>query len=252
MGAALFRRMLPEKIGKENKDIFVVSIMPCTAKKFEVAREEFSHDGVRDINISMTTAELADLIRELGVDFNSLPDEPCDDPMGLESGAGVIYGATGGVTEAVVRFAAEKLTGKKPENLDFKALRGAEGIREAEIEVAGIKLNLCQVFGLANVHKVCEMIRKGEKKYHVVEVMACPGGCVNGAGQPHMLMPDKIVPMRTSGLYGHDANLKLRAAQDNDQVAAIYKQYLEDTPNGHEAHRLLHTHYHPRPKYIKD
>ena len=252
MGAALFRRMLPEKIGKDNKDIFIVSVMPCTAKKFEVAREEFSHDGVRDINISMTTAELADLIRELGVDFNSLPDEACDDPMGLESGAGVIYGATGGVTEAVVRFAAEKLTGKKPENLDFKALRGAEGIREVEVEVAGIKLNLCQVFGLANVRKVCEMIRSGEKKYHVVEVMACPGGCVNGAGQPHMLMPDKIVPMRTSGLYGHDANLKLRTATDNEQVAAIYKQYLEDTPHGHEAHRLLHTHYHARPKFIKD
>ena len=252
MGAAMFRRILPEKVGKDNKDIFVVSVMPCTAKKFEVAREEFSHDGVRDINISMTTAELADLIRELGVDFNSLPDEACDDPMGLESGAGVIYGATGGVTEAVVRFAAEKLTGKKPENLDFKALRGSEGIREAEIEVAGIKLNLCQVFGLANTHKVCEMIRKGEKKYHVVEVMACPGGCVNGAGQPHMLMPDKIVPMRTSGLYGHDASLKLRTATDNEQVAAIYKQYLEDTPNGHEAHRLLHTHYAPRPKFVKD
>ena len=172
--------------------------------------------------------------------------------MGLESGAGVIYGATGGVTEAVVRFAAEKLTGKKPENLDFTALRGSEGIREVEVEVAGIKLNLCQVFGLANTHKVCEMIRKGEKKYHVVEVMACPGGCVNGAGQPHMLMPDKIVPMRTSGLYGHDANLKLRTATDNEQVAAIYKQYLEDTPNGHEAHRLLHTHYHARHKFVKD
>ena len=252
MGAAMFRRILPEKVGKDNKDIFVVSVMPCTAKKFEVAREEFSHDGVRDINISMTTAELADLIRELGVDFNSLPDEACDDPMGLESGAGVIYGATGGVTEAVVRFAAEKLTGKKPESLDFKALRGSEGIREAEIEVAGIKLNLCQVFGLANVHKVCEMIRSGAKKYHVVEVMACPGGCVNGAGQPHTLQPDKVIPMRTSGLYGHDANLKIRAAQDNEQVAAIYKQYLEDTPNGHEAHRLLHTHYAPRPKFVKD
>ena len=252
MGAAIFRRILPEKIGKDNKDIFVVSVMPCTAKKFEVARDEFSHDGVRDINISMTNAELADLIRELGVDFNSLPDEACDDPMGLESGAGVIYGATGGVTEAVVRFAAEKLTGKKPESLDFKALRGSEGIREAEIEVAGIKLSLCQVFGLANVHKVCEMVRSGEKKYHVVEVMACPGGCVNGAGQPFTLQPDKVIPMRTSGLYGHDSSLKVRAAQDNEQVAAIYKQYLEDTPNGHEAHRLLHTHYHARPKFVKD
>ncbi len=251
MGAAVFRKMLPSKLGKENKDIVVVSVMPCTAKKFEVNREEFCHDGVKDINYSMTTVELANMIREAGIDFNSLKDVACDDPFGLEPGSGVIFGATGGVTEAVLRYAAEKLTGEKLKDVKFETVRGAEGIREASITVAGLTLNLCQVFGLKNVKKVCEDIRTGAKQYHVVEVMACPNGCVNGAGQPFTLRPDVVVPARTAGIYAHDAELDVQKPQDNKPLADLYSMILGGKPNSHEAHELLHTTYHPRPKFTK-
>ncbi len=251
MGAALFRKVLPAKFGKENKDIVVVSIMPCTAKKFEVNREEFCHDGIKDINYSVTTSELADMIKEAGIDFNRLDDVACDDPFGVEAGAGVIYGVTGGVTEAVLRFAAEKLTGEKPADLKFEAVRGNDGIREASVTVAGITLNLCQVFGLKNVKKVCEDVRTGAKKYHVVEVMACPNGCINGGGQPFTLRPDVVVPARAAGLYAHDAELDHRTPSDDQPLKDLYDLVLGGKPNSHEAHELLHTTYHPRPKFTK-
>ena len=251
MMAGVFRKVLPAQFHKENKDIFIVSVMPCTAKKFEVIREEFSHNGVQDINISMTTHELAEMIKEIGIDFNSLEDEPCDNPFGEESGSGVIFGATGGVTEAVLRFAAEKLTGKKLDDVKFEAVRGADGIREASLNVAGITLNLCQVHGLANARKVVESIRNGEKHYHVVEVMACPNGCVNGAGQPFTLCPDVVVPARTAGIYKRDDELDVKNPQDNSDLKAIYDKYLGGEIGGHIAHEVLHTHYHPRPKFTK-
>ncbi len=245
MGAAVIRKVLPQTSfpGVEQKNLVVVSVMPCTAKKFEVDREEFSHDGIKDINFSMTTIELGAMIREAGIEtLDDLPDAACDDPFGLEPGSGVIFGVTGGVTEAVLRYAAEKLSGKKTGDLKFYDVRGADGIREAALTVAGITLNLCQVHGLANAKKVCEDIRTGRKQYHVVEVMACPNGCVNGGGQPFTLYPDKVVPMRTAGIYAHDAELKVRAPQDNPALARIYDQYLGQ-PNSEVCHRLLHTHY---------
>ena len=253
MGAAVLRKILPETTfpGIEQKNLVVISVMPCTAKKFEVNREEFSHDGVKDINYSMTTIELAALIREAGIeDFDTLEDAPCDNPFGLETGSGVIFGATGGVTEAVLRYAAEKLTGKKSGDVKFYDVRGVEGIREASLTVAGITLNLCQVHSLANARKVCEDIRTGKKQYHVVEVMACPNGCVNGGGQPATLYTDKVVPLRTKGTYAHDAELAVQAPQDNKPLADIYAKYLGE-PNSEVCHHLLHTHYTKRPKYTK-
>lgn len=253
MCAAVLRKVLPETSFEniDQKNLVIVSVMPCTAKKFEVNREEFSHDGVKDISFSMTTVELAALIREAGIeDLDSLTDAACDDPFGLEPGSGVIFGATGGVTEAVLRYAAEKLTGKKTGDVKFYDVRGEAGIREASVNVADITLNLCQVHGLANAKKVCDAIRSGEKNYHVVEVMACPNGCVNGGGQPATLYPDKVVPMRTKGIYAHDAELKVQAPQDNKPLAQLYAQYL-GAPNSETCHRLLHTHYHPRDKFQK-
>lgn len=255
MGAAVMREILPKTTfsGKnlEQKNLVIVSVMPCTAKKFEVNREEFAHDGVKDINFSMTTAELADMIREAGIeDFAQLVDVPCDDPFGIEPGSGVIFGVTGGVTEAVLRYAAEKLTGKKADDLNFCDVRGENGIREASLSVGGVTLNLCQVHGLANAKKVCEDIRSGKKSYHVVEVMACPNGCVNGGGQPFTLYPDKIVPMRAAGIYAHDGELSVRAPQDNPAITEIYNKYLGE-PNSEKCHHLLHTHYIKRPKYVK-
>ncbi len=251
MAAAAFRKILPEQIGKENKDIVVISVMPCTAKKFEVIRDEFKHDGIQDIDFSMTTHELAEMIKEAGIDFASLDDVACDSPFGSESGAGVLYGATGGVTEAVLRFASEKLTGEKLENVKFEAVRGADGIREASVTVAGITLNLCQVHGLANVAKVIESVKSGEKKYHVVEVMACPGGCVNGAGQPFTLCPDVTVPARTAGIYNHDSELPLQKPQDDKELHEMYDKYFDGQVGGHAAHEAFHTHYHVRPKFTK-
>ncbi len=251
MMAAVFRKVLPGQFNKDPKDIVVVSVMPCTAKKFEVGRDEFKHDGIQDIDISMTTVELADMIKEAGIDFNSLEDVACDNPFGSEPGSGVIFGATGGVTEAVLRFAAEKLTGKRPEDLNFTAVRGADGIREVSVSVAGITLNLCQVFGLANVAKVISDIKSGAKQYHVVEVMACPNGCVNGGGQPFTLCPDVTVPARTAGIYKHDAELEVRTPCANDEVDGIYKMIGSTGIGDHVAHELLHTHYHARDKFTK-
>lgn len=233
---------------KTDKKIVIVSIMPCTAKKFEVNRPEFSVNGQKDTDFSMTTVELANMIREAGIDFNGLEPVACDEPFGLEPGSGVIFGASGGVTEAVLRYAAEQLTGVKSDDVKFEAVRGADGIREASLTVAGITLNLCQVHGLANANKVCEAIRKGEKSYHVVEVMACPNGCVNGGGQPFTLYPDKVIPARTAGIYAHDEELDVQKPQDNKPLADIYAKYLI-APNSKTAHHLLHTHYTKRDKY---
>lgn len=250
MGAALFRKVLPAKFGKENKDIVVVSIMPCTAKKFEVNREEFSQEGVQDINYAVTTTELADMIKEAGIDFNSLEGEACDDPFGHEAGAGVIYGVTGGVTESVLRFISEKLTGERPADLKFEAVRGNHAIREATLTIGEFTLNLCQVFGLKNAKKVCKDIRTGAKKYHFVEVMACPHGCINGGGQPFTLRPDVVVPARAAGIYDHEVELDHRTPLDDQALADLFKLVLGGDPSSQEAQELLHTTYHARPKFV--
>lgn len=248
MLGAVLRKVLPLTYGYDSKDIVIVSIMPCTAKKFEVGREELGQDDLSDVDFAVTSTELADMIKTAGLNFLKLPDTPCDDPFGLEPGSGVIFGTSGGVTEAVLRYTAEKLTGKKREDVRFIAVRGEKGIREAKIELDDIELRLCQVHGLANARHVIEDIQSGAKQYHVVEVMACPNGCINGGGQPYTLRPDVVIPARINGIYKHDESLSVQTPQDNTALTDIYEKYIGEV-GGKEAHKMLHTHYVKRNKF---
>ncbi len=252
MYGALVKTYYAEKAGIDPKDIVVVSIMPCTAKKFEAARDELSTNGLRTIDVSLTTRELAKMIREAGIKFTELPDEVCDPFLGMASGAGHIFGATGGVMEAALRTVYEVLEGKPLENLDIHAVRGTDAIKEATIHVAGMDVNVAVTSGLENASKLLDMVKSGEKNYHFIEVMACPGGCVNGGGQPHqpgyVRNFTDLRAIRAAGLYGEDANMSLRKSHENPEVQQLYKEYL-DEPGSHKAHELLHTHYQVRPMY---
>ncbi len=252
MFGALVKTYYAEKAGIDPKDIVVVSIMPCTAKKFEASRDELQTNGLRTIDVSLTTRELARMIRKAGIDFAKLPDETCDPFLGMASGAGHIFGATGGVMEAALRTVYEILEGKPLENLDIHAVRGTEAIKEATIHVAGMDVNVAVTSGLENANKLLQMVRSGEKNYHFIEVMACPGGCVNGGGQPHQ--PGYIRNFtdlradRAAGLYGEDAKMTLRKSHENPEVKQLYAEFLEK-PGSHKAHELLHTTYVKRPMY---
>ena len=252
MYGALVKTYYAEKAGIDPKDIVVVSIMPCTAKKFEAARDELSTNGLRTIDVSLTTRELAKMIREAGIKFTELPDEVCDPFLGMASGAGHIFGATGGVMEAALRTVYEVLEGKPLENLDIHAVRGTDAIKEATIHVAGMNVNVAVTSGLENASKLLDMVKSGEKNYHFIEVMACPGGCVNGGGQPHqpgyVRNFTDLRAIRAAGLYGEDASMSLRKSHENPEVQQLYKEYL-DEPGSHKAHELLHTHYQVRPMY---
>ncbi|MBO4848998.1 MAG: iron hydrogenase small subunit [Clostridia bacterium] len=252
MFGALVKTYYAEKAGIDPKDIVVVSIMPCTAKKFEAARDELSTNGLRTIDVSLTTRELGKMIREAGIKFTELPDEICDPFLGMASGAGHIFGATGGVMEAALRTVYEVLEGKPLENLDIHAVRGTDAIKEATIHVAGMDVNVAVTSGLENASKLLDMVRSGEKNYHFIEVMACPGGCVNGGGQPHqpgyVRNFTDLRAVRAAGLYGEDANMSLRKSHENPEVKELYETFLE-APGSHKAHELLHTHYHARPMY---
>ncbi len=252
MYGALVKTYYAEKAGIDPKDIVVVSIMPCTAKKFEASRDELQTNGLRTIDVSLTTRELARMIRKAGIDFAKLPDETCDPFLGMASGAAHIFGATGGVMEAALRTVYEILEGKPLENLDIHAVRGTEAIKEATVHVAGMDVNVAVTSGLENANKLLEMVRSGEKNYHFIEVMACPGGCVNGGGQPHQ--PGYIRNFtdlradRAAGLYGEDAKMSLRKSHENPEVKQLYAEFLEK-PGSHKAHELLHTTYVKRPMY---
>ncbi|HEY9069305.1 MAG TPA: NADH-dependent [FeFe] hydrogenase, group A6 [Candidatus Ozemobacteraceae bacterium] len=244
MFGSIARDTLPKALGIENKNLVIVSIMPCTAKKFEARRSEFAKEGIRDVDYVLTTQEFARMIEERGIDFRSLSPESLDMPLGFKTGAGVIFGASGGVTEAVLRYAAEKVTGRTLENVDFVQVRGEDGRREIELDVAGKKLKLCVVHSLANARKVADEIKKGKSSYHLIEVMACPGGCVGGAGQP--LNRDVAARRRRAkGLYDADKTQPLHKAQENPYIAELYQKNLGEV-GGHKAHELLHTHYHSR------
>lgn len=244
MFGSIARDTLPKALGIENKNLVIVSIMPCTAKKFEARRPEFAKDGIRDVDIVLTTQEFARMIEERGIDFRSLSPESLDMPMGFKTGAGVIFGASGGVTEAVLRYAAEKVTGRTLENADFVQVRGEDGRREIEFDVAGKKLKLCVVHSLANARRVADEVKQGTSAYHLVEVMACPGGCVGGAGQP--LSRDMTARRRRAkGLYDADKTQPLHKSQENPYITELYKRNLGEV-GGHKAHELLHTGYHSR------
>ena len=254
MTGAMVKTYYAEKAGIDPKDIAVVSVMPCTAKKFEAARPELGHDGLADVDIVITTRELARMIKESGINFNALPDGEFDSLMGESTGAGVIFGATGGVMEAALRTAYETITGETLEDVNFTAVRGIEGIKEATVQVGDLPVSVAVAHSTGAASKLLDMIRSGEKNYTFIEVMACPGGCVTGGGQPIVSSQDKMTcdprVLRAKALYGEDLNKPLRKSHENPEIKQLYAEYLGE-PNGHKAHQLLHTHYTKREKYTK-
>ena len=252
MFGAMVRTYYAEKHGIDPKDIVIVSIMPCTAKKFEVSREELSENGLPDIDISLTTRELAAMIRKAGLMFTNLPDEEFDPFLGIASGAGHIFGATGGVMEAALRTVYEVYTGKPCNPVEFHEVRGTQAIKEAEYDLAGTKVRVSVTSGLSNASKLLDSVKNGEANYDFIEVMACPGGCVNGGGQPHQ--PGEVRNFtdlradRAKALYSEDAAMTLRKSHENPIMKDLYDNYLGE-PGGHKAHELLHTSYTRRNVY---
>ncbi len=249
MFGSLAKSVLSGDMKVKPEDLVVVSIMPCTAKKYEAKRSEFKKDGVPDVDHVITTQELGKMIKESGILFERLAPESMDMPLGFHTGAGVIFGNSGGVSEAVLRYAYEKVTGEVLEKVDFQEVRGESGLRETEIEINGSKLRLAIVHGLKNARKVAEKILNGEADYDLVEVMSCPGGCIGGAGQP-ISQEVSTRRERTKTLYYSDKLLQLHKAQENPFIRDFYKNNLGEV-NGHKAHELLHTHYQSRSR-IKD
>ncbi|MEG1887234.1 MAG: NADH-dependent [FeFe] hydrogenase, group A6 [Oscillospiraceae bacterium] len=253
MFGAILKTWYAEKNGLDPKNIVSVSVMPCTAKKFEVGRDDQSAAGVPDVDISITTRELARMIERAGINFNLLSDENFDDPMGESTGAGVIFGATGGVMEAALRTAVETLEGKSLDNVDFEAVRGTADIKEATLMVAGMEVNVAVASGMSAAHELLNKVKSGEKSYHFIEIMGCPGGCVNGGGQP--IQPASvrgftdIKALRASALYADDKANSIRKSHENPQIKALYAEYLEK-PGSHKAHKILHTTYVDRSKNI--
>ena len=249
MFGAVIKSYYAQKADINPADIYVVSVMPCTAKKFESQREEMKGTGYADVDAVITTRELARMIKECGIDFVKLEDEQFDNPFGPATGAGVIFGATGGVMEAAIRTVYEVLEGKPMENVEFEAVRGTEGIKEAEVEVAGMKVRLAVAHGLGNARKLLDSIKSGEKSYEFIEIMGCPGGCVTGGGQP--IVPARVQAvadvkaLRAKALYDEDRASALRKSHENPAIKELYKEFLGE-PCGHKAHELLHTHYFDR------
>ncbi len=243
MFGAITKSYFADKIGVTRDKLVCVSVMPCVAKKYETEREEFKVDGTPDVDYSLTTRELARLIKICNIDFANLPEAEFDSPLGASTGAAVIFGATGGVMEAALRTAVEVLTGKTLPRIDFEEVRGLEGIREATVPVPGVAdLNVAVVYGLKNARSVMEQIKAGTCKYHFVEVMACPGGCIDGAGQPYHHGDASIVKARHKAIYEADRNMPIRKSHENPEIISIYKEFLGQ-PCGEKSHHLLHTHY---------
>ena len=251
MFGAVLKSYYADKIGIDPSKIFVVSIMPCTAKKFEAQRPELSSNGLADVDVVLTTRELARMIREAAIDFTELPERHFDDPMGEATGAAVIFGATGGVMEAALRTVAENLSGKSCEEIEYHQVRGLEGIKEATIEIAGLKIKAAVAHGLSNARKLMEKIKAGEQ-YHFIEIMACPGGCVNGGGQP--IQPSQVRSWidlraeRAKAIYEEDRDAPIRKSHENPRIKMLYSEFLGE-PGSHKAHELLHTHYEKRENY---
>ena len=242
MFGAIAKSYYAEKIGVAAKDMTVVSVMPCLSKKYEAARDEFTRDGVRDVDIVISTRELADMIREAGIQFEDLEDGEFDNPLGESSGAGVIFGATGGVLEAALRTAADWIAGEDVKEIDFTAVRGLQGIKEATVNVGGIELRAAICSGLGNARRLLERIKRGEADYHVIEIMACPGGCLNGGGQPYHHGDDRILQRRLEALYADDKAATIRKSHQNPSIIQLYEEFLGE-PGSHRSHELLHTKY---------
>ena len=251
MFGATVKTYYAQKEGIDPKNIYVVGVMPCTAKKFERTRDDQSASGYPDIDAVLTTRELAKMIRTAGILYNELPDGTFDNPLGEFTGAGVIFGATGGVMEAALRTAAETITGKSLDAVDYKAVRGMQGIKEAEYDLNGLKVKVAVASGLTNAKALCEKIRKGECDYTFVEVMCCPGGCINGGGQPiqsaYTRRTVDIKGKRAKALYDEDKKPDIRKSHENPAVNSLYKEFF-GAPGSHKAHEILHTKYVNRKK----
>ena len=254
MLGAIIKSYYAEKNNIDPKTIAVVSVMPCTAKKFEADRPELGHDGMADVDAVITTRELARMIKQAGIDFVNLPDSDFDSLCGESTGAGVIFGATGGVMEAALRTAYETITGKTLEDVEFHQVRGVEGIKEASINLDGKEVLVAVASGTGNATELLKRVKQGEKPYAFIEIMACPGGCVNGGGQPivpaSVKMDCDIRVERAKALYGEDREKPLRKSHENEELKQLYADYL-DKPGSHKAHELLHTHYKARELYNK-
>jgi len=258
MFGAVAKTYYADKLGKKPEDIFVVSIMPCTAKKFEAQRPEMNDSGVQDVDVVLTTRELGKMVKQAGIDFASLPDDTMDAPLGMSSGAADIFANTGGVMEAALRTAYEIVTGRPLpcENLHVAPIAGLEGVKEAALTIEGTvpewsflegaTLKVAVAHGLGNARKVIEHIRSGEGEYHFVEVMACPGGCIGGGGQPR-LTTDAVREARIAAIYKEDEGKALRKSHENPEITQIYEEFL-GAPLGEKSHHLLHTHYHERSR----
>lgn len=243
MWGAIAKTYLAEKLGIPSEKLYVVSVMPCVAKKSEANREEFVNENNNpDIDVVITTRELAKMIRRSGLEFASLPSSDFDTIMGESTGAGVIFGTSGGVMEAALRTAYEWITNSTLEELDFKSVRGLEGIKEASLIIDGNKINIAIVNGLANAKNLLDNIEDTSKKYHFIEVMACPGGCINGGGQPYSNEQYSLIEKRMNALYSEDANKVIRKSHENPEIIKLYDEFL-GKPNGEKSHHLLHTHY---------
>jgi len=253
MYGAVIKSYYAEKMGIDPKSIFVVSVMPCTAKKYEAAREELSVNGMQDVDSVITTRELAKMIKQSGIRFTQLPDEKFDDPFGEEAtGAGVIFGATGGVMEAAIRTVADILDNTSHTEIEYEAVRGLDGIKIACVQAGGKTIRAAVAHGLGNARELINKVKNGEVELDFIEIMACPGGCVNGGGQPIVSSKDRmdkdIRAERAKAIYSEDKSLPIRKSHENPYIKKIYEEYLGE-PCGHRSHELLHTHYVARSKH---
>jgi len=249
MFGAIAKTYFADKIEVDRKDLVVISIMPCLAKKYECQRDEFAVDGNPDVDFSISTRELAHLIKQANMDLNKLEEDDFDAPLGESSGAGVIFGATGGVIEAATRTAYELQTGKTLEKVDFKQLRGMEGIRSATVDFDGLDIHIGIAHGLGNARKLLDDVKAGKSQYHAIEVMACPGGCIGGGGQPLHHGDSSILQARTKAIYKEDELKVIRKSHENPYIVKLYDEFLGE-PLSEKAHELLHTHYFDKRKKI--
>jgi NADH-quinone oxidoreductase subunit G/NADP-reducing hydrogenase subunit HndD len=246
MMGAVIKSYLVEKEGYKPEDVFVVSVMPCTAKKYEARRPEMSQNGIQDVDAVLTNREFARLLNHYGINFELLPEESFDSVLGSTTGSGDIFAASGGVMESALRTAYHLVTGKDLAELEFSEVRGIAGVKEAAVDLGGTRLKVAVVNTLANARRLAEKIRHGEADYHFVEIMACPGGCAGGGGQIYGLERERI-RQRIQSIYELDRTRPIRQSYKNPQIQTLYREYLEK-PGSHRAHELLHTRYEPRSR----
>ena len=247
MFSAVAKNIFTKELGIDRKDLVVVSIMPCLAKKYEAGRDEFSKDGNPDTDIVLSTRELARLIKQANINFHILKDEDFDNPLGESTGAGLIFGRTGGVIEAALRTAADWYTGSSVENVDYEAVRGFEGVRSADVKLGDLDLKIGIAHGLGEARKLLEQIRAGESHYHAIEIMACKGGCIGGGGQPYHHGNTGTLRTRAAAINAEDASKTIRKSHENPYIKKLYDEHL-DKPMSHKAHELLHTKYFKKHK----